>query len=102
MPAFQFSMVCCSAPAPCNWRNPRQRPLRKGRPAALAASPFPQRAAMREKGSGEAAQGVVHSVSSMVLSKGMVMARFSRSAKPSSRSSSCVRLPRSREKRPSM
>ena len=30
----------------------RRGPPRKGRPAALAASPFPQRAAMREKGEG--------------------------------------------------
>ena len=38
----------------CNWRGPHQQPPRKGRPAALAVSPFPQRAARREKG--EAAQ----------------------------------------------
>ncbi|GAD24453.1 hypothetical protein AVS7_04213 [Acidovorax sp. MR-S7] len=33
---------------------PKRGPPRKGRPAALAASHFPQRAALREKG--EAAQ----------------------------------------------
>jgi len=31
---------------------PRPGPPRKGRPAALAASPCPQRAAMRERGEG--------------------------------------------------
>jgi len=35
-----------------HWRGPGQRPPRKGRPAALVASPFPPRAALRERGEG--------------------------------------------------
>jgi len=33
-----------------NWRAPSQQTPRKGRPAALTSSPFPERAARREKG----------------------------------------------------
>ena len=33
-----------------NWRGRSQRPPRKGRPAALAVSPFPNGTAIREKG----------------------------------------------------
>jgi len=46
------------AQGPCNGRRPGQQPPRKGRPAALAVSPFP--AKPREGGSRAAAQGVVH------------------------------------------
>jgi hypothetical protein len=47
------------------WRRKRARPRRgqprKGRPAALAASPCPQRAALRERGEGaKRLRGVFH------------------------------------------
>ena len=35
-----------------NWRDPGQQPPCKGRPPALASSPFPRSAAQREKGEG--------------------------------------------------
>ncbi len=35
-----------------NWRDPGQQTPCKGRPAALASSPFPRSAAQREKGEG--------------------------------------------------
>ena len=36
----------------CNWHAPRPETPRKGRPAALVSSPFPEREARREKGEG--------------------------------------------------
>ena len=46
---FEFSL-CAYCARPCCSHGPGQWPPRKGRPAALAASPFPQGEALREKG----------------------------------------------------
>jgi hypothetical protein len=48
----QKSLSTSIAQAPHNWSGPGQRPPRKGRPAALAVSPFPNGVAIREKGEG--------------------------------------------------
>ena len=77
------------------WARPRPGSPRKGRPAALAASPFPQRATLREKGEGaQRYRGVSHFTRTSTGRPGRSVGACSGAAAASTRNTSFSRLPR--------